>query len=71
MFLEKFDPECQQLKEEAKRRERTVELQVFAQVSFRRSGVIRNEFIPNHCEEFGQCRLAVAFCELLLSMVVD
>ena len=35
-FLEKFDPQYQQLKEEAKRRERTVELQeqaeVFAQV---------------------------------------
>ena len=74
-FLEKFDLQYQQLKEEAKRRERTVELQeqaeVFAQVSFRRSGVIRNEFIPSHCEEFGQCRLVVAFCELLLAVVVE
>ena len=53
-FLEKFDPQYQQLN--VKRKERTVELQeqaeVFAQVSFCRSGVIRNEFIPSHCEEF-------------------
>ena len=69
------DPQYQQLKEAVKRRERTVELQeqaeVCAQVSFGRSGVIRNEFIPSHCEEFGQCRLVVAFCELLLAIVVE
>ena len=47
-FLEKFDPQYQQLNEKMKKR--TVELQeqaeVFAQVSCRRSGVIRNEFHP-------------------------
>ena len=45
-FLEKFDPQYQQLKEEAKSRERIVELQeqaeVFAPISLRRSGVMRN-----------------------------
>ena len=41
------------------------------EVSFRRSGVIKNEFIQNQCEELGQCRLVVALGELLLAMVVE
>ena len=40
-------------------------------VSFRRSGVIRNEFHPQYCEQFGQCRLVVALGELLLPMIVE
>ena len=45
------------------------ELDIDGVNSFRRSGVIKNEFIQNHSEQFGQCPLAVALGELLHAML--
>ena len=71
-FLEKFDPQYQQLEEEAERRERTVELQeqaeVFAQVSFLSKWGDQEGVHPKSLRGVWAVPIGGAFCELLLAV---